>query len=229
MSVIVGLASAYQGVVASDGRRFAPGRVEGGKVVQIGPMDSDEFDKTFAIGDGTVVGAFAGLMCFSGKDIGEHVREIFGNGNCAKAGFAGVVATVQKEMESRLSGSDEAEVVFRFRKLDLLLVAGKSLSRKEHQIAALRFFPRAGSIRSELELITPNGGLRFYVFGEDNARAAACRWLKANDSPNKSLTFLTTLASRAVKAGINKAGCHPDGGSQAACGGNIFTKSTRYK
>jgi hypothetical protein len=229
MSIVIALVAPYQGVVASDGRLFASGKVESGKVVQSGAIDSDEFNKTFAIGERTLVGAFAGLMRFSGKDIGEHVREIFDNANCANAGLAQVVEIVEKEMVSRVSGIDGQEVVFDFRKLDLLLVAGKSLSKKEHQIAALSLFPRDGTIASKLELVPADGGLRFYIFGEDNARAGACRFLKANSSPNKSLTFLKILAARAVKVGINKAGVRPEGGSEAACGGKIFTEWTRYE
>jgi hypothetical protein len=229
MSIIVGLASDYNGIVASDGRRFAPGKVENGKVVAPGPVDSDEFDKTFEIAGGVIVGAFAGLMCFSGKNVGEHVAEIFKSCDCAGSAFAEVVSTVRREMESRLLEIDEEEVVLSFRKIDLLLVAGAQLGKKGHQIAAVRLFPDNGGIKSELEMVFPNGAVRYYVFGEDKARDGAFRVMKANSSTNKSATFLKMLAARAVKAGINKAGPRPDGGSEAACGGSVFSKSTRYK
>jgi hypothetical protein len=78
-------------------------------------------------------------------------------------------------------------------------------------------------------LVTADDGLRFCLFGENKARAATYRLLKANSSPKKSLTFMTTLATRAIKAGINKTSPRPDGGSETACGGKIFTKPTRYK
>ena len=76
MSVIVAMISNRDGAIASDGRLFGPARIENGQVTDPATVESDSFDKTFAIAGGKIVGAFCGLMSFSGRTVAEHVDEI---------------------------------------------------------------------------------------------------------------------------------------------------------
>jgi hypothetical protein len=75
VSLILALLTSRDGIVASDGRRFGNAVLENRKVVKPAPIESEKFDKTFSLDGGRVVGAFAGLMCFSGKEIAEHIDE----------------------------------------------------------------------------------------------------------------------------------------------------------
>lgn len=61
MSVIVAVVSGRDGVVASDGRRSSPAVLVDGRVEKPSIVESDEFDKTFALDCGKVIGAFCGL------------------------------------------------------------------------------------------------------------------------------------------------------------------------
>lgn len=228
MSVIVARISSRDGVVASDGRRFGSARFENGKIVQPASVESDEFDKTFCLDGGTLIGAFAGLMSFSGKSIAQHIQEIFDQSGCAETEFAGVVTNLEKRMRSNLDQIAEQEVIFDCRKLDVLLAGGKSLTRRELRIAAVRFFPSNGTITSQTDIISADHRMiQYYLFGEDKARAAANRLLGANTAPTRDSKFLETLAIRAVEAGIRATGIHPYG-CQPACGGKVFTKRTYY-
>jgi len=227
MSVIVALISARDGVVASDGRRFGSALFANGKIVQPASVESEEFDKTFCLYGGKLIGAFAGLMSFSGRNIAQHILEIVDNSGCATTEFSSIADKLEQGMISKLGQIGEQEVIFDCRKLDVLLAGGKSLTRREFRIAAFRFFPRNGTIISQRDIVVADKAIRYYLYGEDKARTAADGLLGANSAPNRDANFLKTLASRAVEAGIRAAGNHPYG-SQAACGGKVFTKRTYY-
>ena len=80
MSIIAALISSRDGVVASDGRKFSSAdvHVESGQTTVSKPaqIESDDFDKTFELGDRKIVGACCGLVSFSGLTVGEHIVEI---------------------------------------------------------------------------------------------------------------------------------------------------------
>lgn len=228
MSVIVALISNRDGVVASDGRLFGSALLDNGRVTQPASIASDEFDKTFSLDRGKLIGAFSGLMRFSGKTISEHVSEVAVPLLCRPVDLQALTKEIEKEIKQRLAHIDDQEVIFPCRKLDMLLVAGMNLSRSEMRIVSIRFCPKDNVMTSETDTIAADRANRYYVRGEDHAAAAAGRLLADNHAPNRDAAFLKKLATQAVQSGIRAAGTHPHG-SDPACGGKIFVKGTLYK
>src|SRR6266446_3627947 len=129
MSIIAALISHRDGMVASDGRIFAPALLENGRVVRTATIESDTFDKTFAIGNGQVIGAFAGLVRFSGKTVADHILEIGTDSLNQRHDLGSLGDDLQRAIRMRLQLIDRDEVIFSERRLDVLLAAGEKLSR----------------------------------------------------------------------------------------------------
>jgi hypothetical protein len=75
---MVGVTSREGGVVASDGRRFNSTDVnfETGKAIRPATIATDDFDKTFALDGGRIIGVACGLLEFSGQTIARHLTSI---------------------------------------------------------------------------------------------------------------------------------------------------------
>lgn len=227
LSIIVALISGINGVVSSDGRLFNPARLVDGQLTEPARISSEAFDKTFAIYNGNVIGAFAGLMHFSGKIVADYISDIALSHSGLEPILAPLAETVREEMSARLLNIDPKEVMFACRKLDLLLVGRRNITRAEMGIVSIRFSPQGEGIVSEEDTVWADRGKQFYVRGEDRAKAAAARVLDADRASNCDIIFLKGLAQKAVRAGIAATGTHPYG-ADPACGGKVFTKRTRY-
>jgi hypothetical protein len=228
MSVIVALISNRDGVVVSDGRLFGSALLDNGRVTQPASIESDEFDKTFSLGRGKLIGAFSGLMRFSGKTVSEHVSEVAVPLLCRPVDLQTLTKEIEKEITQRLAHIDDREVIFPCRRLDMLLVAGMNLSRSEIRIVSIRFYPKDNVMTWETDTVAADRANRYCVRGEDHAAAAADRLLANNHAPNRDAAFLKKLATKAVQSGIRAAGTHPHG-SDPACGKKIFVRGTLYK
>jgi hypothetical protein len=227
MSIIVAVASTRNGGVASDGRRFAPAWLENGCVVRPAAIESEVFDKTLTLDGNKIVGAFCGLMSFSGQSIAEHITEIVSPPIPSGAQFAPVVENIAGEVARRLNCVADREVTFPCRKLDLLLVAGESLTRSGLCIASIRVHPVNGAIKADTGIVRADSSNRYWIYGDDRAVSAARTVFEANHAPNRDAGFLKRLAGQAVQAGIAAAGPHPHG-SDPACGGQVFLRRTWY-
>jgi hypothetical protein len=223
MSIIAAVISTRNGIVASDGRIFGPVHIENGKPVGLAQIKSDAFDKTFSLTDGRVIGAFCGLMEFSGQTSSEHIREIVANS--PDVTLASLVTKVRNELEIRLAGIPQQEVIFTSRNIDLLLLGTNQCKRPEMQIVAISFFPQNDKILSKIETLPAGKTNRYYVYGEDRAKQAASHVFNKNQAPNKDATFLRKLTTQAIQIGIKTAGPHQHG-TERSCGGNIFFQLT---
>ena len=76
MSVIAALISKRDGVIASDGRKFGSTYLVNGLPSKPLKVESDDFDKTFSLAGGKIIGAFCGLLEFGERTIAEHIQEI---------------------------------------------------------------------------------------------------------------------------------------------------------
>ena len=228
MSIVVALISSRVGVVASDGRKFGPVLVDSSsdRAAQAAKVVSDEFDKTFTLVGGEIIGAFCGLMDFSGQTIAEHIDQIVGPVLPDGTQFTSVVDQIAVEMAKRLN--EEPEVVLPRRKVDLLLVAGEPLVRSGVSIASVQFFPQNDGISTATEMLPAerrSPDLVYKMHGNDKAQADAKNVLRANHAKNKDVNFLRRLAEQAIRAAIPATGPHPDGPDRA-CGGRVFIKTT---
>jgi hypothetical protein len=66
------------------------------------------------------------------------------------------------------------------------------------------------------------------LFGDDQATAAANRFLSSNRKLNKDAFFLKTLALQGMKVGIKACGTQPFE-AERACGDNVYFKTIRSK
>jgi hypothetical protein len=120
------------------------------------------------------------------------------------------------------------EVAFDFRKVDLILVGGRQLSRLDICIFALRFFPSNGRIQSNKEEVFPDKHCnKYYLFGDDLAQNNAKKVFDNNTNTSRAAKFLQDLIRESLNAGIKSAGMHVNG-QDLTCGGKIFTKRTWY-
>jgi hypothetical protein len=136
-------------------------------------VTSDTFDKTFALAGGRIIGAFSGLMSFSGKTIDEHVAEILTNYLSPASELETLSAKLDTEMRKRLTAIDSQEVIFPCRRLDILVVGGAKVTRSNMRIVSIRFYPTGNAIVSESDTVAADRQNRYYVRGEDMAAAAA--------------------------------------------------------
>jgi len=233
MSVILALVSGRDAVIASDGREFGPAQLDRatGQVLRRAQVAGGDFDKTFVLFGGKVVGAFAGLTRFSGKTVGEHIAEIVGEGRATPPSLADVDEAVREELIARLSSVSPDEVLPDCRKVDVLLAGGAQLTRRHFQIARLRFAPHQGGLgvlcQADRVAHRPGDTMRYAMFGDDSASAAGAQLVEANQSRKTDREFMLGLAMRAIKAGIAACGIHPNGDAPA-CGGRVFLKQSWY-
>jgi hypothetical protein len=228
MSIIVALISSRAGIVGSDGRLFSSAEVapNGGRTTEPVKVTSDEFDKTFALAGGEIIGAACGLMGFSGLTIAQHVAQIVGPVLPVGCQFGTLVDQITAEMIRRLTA--EPCVAFPRRRGELLLVAGEPLVRSGVSIAAVQFTPENNLIKPTTDFIPAerhSKPLVYKIYGDANAEAAARSVFRENRAPNKDVIFLKALAERVIRAGIRASGVHPDG-SDPGCGGRVFTRTT---
>ncbi len=201
MSLILAMITSRDGIVASDGRRFGSARFEGGQIVEPALVESEEFDKTFSVGGGKVIGAFAGLMSFTGKDVAEHIDEIFQDSASTETELNVIAAKVAEGIKSKLSNINQQEVIFECRKLDVLLIGCRSQAKRELEIARLRFSPSNREIVVCVNIYSSGNQIYHALFGDDKATAIAHRLLSNNRAPNRNAGFLKKLALRAMSAG----------------------------
>jgi len=213
--------------VASDGRRFHSVRLVNGVPTEAANISSDTFNKTFSLNGGNVVGAFCGLLKFSGATVAEHIVNITSDMFSGGTTFLSIVDAIEKYLRHRLTEIDNAEVIPPCRNVDLLLVGGASLTRAHMAITSIRFCPTVDGVTTKRDVVYADKEKRYYVYGDNQATAAVARVLDANHAPNRDANFLLKLARGAIESGIRNCGTHRHG-MERACGGQVFTTRTWY-
>ncbi|MFX1555031.1 MAG: hypothetical protein ACFFBV_13985 [Promethearchaeota archaeon] len=226
MSVIAALISKRDGVTASDGRKFSSTHLVNGMASKPLKVESDDFDKTFSLAGGKVIGAFCGLLEFGERTIAEHIQEITRDSFSSGKTFMQIVELVEQELTVRLNQVDDGEVTRLCRNVDLLLVGGVHLTRHKMRIAGVRFCAKLDGVTTTRDVVSAAKANQYYVYGEDLARIAATKTFDSNRAPNKDVSFLTKLVKDAIEVGIRNCGIREPGGLRA-CGGRVFT--TRAK
>jgi hypothetical protein len=227
MSVIAALISTRDGIVASDGRQFASVYLINGIPIAPPNILSNNYDKTFSLGGRKVVGAFCGLLEFSGATVAEHIRDIADSAVSGGTSLIQIVDLIERELAGRLNRADPNEVIPTNRNIDLLLVGGLQLSRAQMRIVAIRFICLANGVTPSREILSADNRNRFYVFGEDLARTAASKSLYDIHVAGRDPKFLMEITREAINEGILKCGIK-EHAVHHACGGNIFSLRTWY-
>lgn len=228
MSIIAALASTRDGFVGSDGRKFSSAFWDNGVLITPAHIFQDDFDKTFELYGGNVIGAFCGLLEFDGLTVGKHIEDITGASLVPHINLQPLIKTIQRGLCTRLENINPQEIAFDFRKVDLILMGGRQLSRRDMRIFALRFFPFNDRIQSNMNEVFPDRHSNmYYLFGDDLAVNAARKVFDNNTKTSRDAKFLHKLITESLEAGIRSAGRHVNG-PNLACGGIIFTKRTCY-
>ncbi len=224
MSLILAFLSTAVGVMASDGRRFSPATFNNsGDIITPAKVETDECDKTFEIRSAEIIGAYCGLMDFSGKSSGDHIVDAVKSTATRSLALNELVDGVKVYMETALNNINPQEVLVRCRKLDILLIGRVKPNKPHMQIAAIRFTPNGAGVTSSYEFRTPTKEKVFCLFGNDAAQAAASRVLESNKASNHDSSFMNSLAKQAMAAGVVSATVH-EYGSEISCGGKIHRR-----
>jgi len=215
MSLIVAVISREGGVVASDGRRFNSTDVnfETGKAIRPATIATDDFDKTFALDGGRIIGVACGLLEFSGQTIAQHltsIRETCSDGN----EFTELIEEISIGMSARLREVDEAEVATKARLVDIIVAGRSKISRGNVTMASMRIKPSDQDIHIQE---------RYCYGGDEEGKLGASRVLSRDYAGNRGTKALTQIAERAIKAGIVVSGAHQYGGGKT-CGGGPFLR-----
>lgn len=227
MSIIIAIISCHNGIVASDGRIFESVKMID-KIPIVSPgIKSEQFDKTFSIIDGEFIGAFAGLMSFSGKPISEHVNEIISDAPLFDMRLSEVADLIGNKITDRLCRISDDDVIFENRKVDILLVGREGTGKRNVAIKVVRIYPKNNKLIFEEELIpSQKSNNTFKIFGNDEASKAAVIIMRRNSAPNKDNEFLKRLGKQAIRAGIRGSSVIPHG-SEKACGGITYCRTLK--
>jgi len=221
MSIIAAFVSGEGAVVASDGRMFTPAQLDGEKVIKPAEIERDDFDKTFNFNN-SIIGAFCGLLSFSGLTTSTHITEILSAIGEPTGTFESIIPTLGDNFRKRLNSISPDEILFNLRKVDILLV--RRISKKAMGVVQMRFVPNNGEIRIDKNLSTIKNVKRYFLFGDDMAQNCASKVFTNNKAKNQNINFLSMLITKAIQTGISSAGKSPFNQKIASCGGTIFRK-----
>jgi len=232
MSVLLALISRRDGLIATDGRQFAPAQYEGDRRVQDAEPETDCFNKTFSLLDGKVVGGFVGLVKFSGKTVADHVRDILLSRCPRPTGLEQIAGVVGPELAQRLEQIVEGEVLQQHRIVDVVFVGGRDLRRANFLIIPLCFRPSAsgnGITWEKQAAVSYQKSRELWPLfrGDGAATARGQEFLAATTSRSTNREHLGSLARQTLAMAIARAGVHPHG-TQESCGGEIFVELTYY-
>lgn len=229
MSIIIGIVTDKCALVASDGRLHSGAYFENGIRTKDSKVIQDDFDKTFVLNGGKIIGAVAGTMKFEDKIIAEHLRELFENNACTPETL---IDDLCEGIKKRLELISSAEIAFVFRKIDLILINSTSGEMKDLKVQARRFHPNSDNSAIEIEkfVISPKvqGHAAWQLFGDDTSQKAIHDFLATEI---QKMTFidekgLRSLLYKAIRLGI-KVSEKSKEGNDLNCGGKVFVKSIK--
>lgn len=232
MSIIIGLVSKKYALVASDGRETSLEVLDANNniLTKAVPMN-DTLDKTFSLADNKIIGASAGLMSFSNLYIKDHLSNIFQSYCAGIKDISDIINIIEINFLVLLNNIPIQDIAIKHRVVDILFVFSEKGIKK---IKTLRFKPDVNNttiISFESETIPSLNKklndieLLFYLFGDDNAKLHAKKYLSQANSKNKIMPkqLLKAIIEKAILIGINNSNQHPFGDSNT-CGGNISYK-----
>ena len=225
MSIISAYISPRSGVVASDGRMFAPAYYTDGQLLQSACIEREDFDKTFDLRHGKVVGAFCGLVSFGCQTIGDHARRIADVAGQSCRDLTSLATVIAEGLRTALDAVEPDEVSPEFWSIELLLAGGHSFRRSDVRTVHLRLAPDQGATQTSVDEVHPDRGRKwFYVAGDCPAQHAAKSVFQADVDARQGTAYLTRTALAAIADGIRATGPHPSG-TQPACGGQTFARA----
>ena len=227
MSIIIGIISETCALVASDGRIFSGATFVNGIRTNDAIISNEEFDKTFKLNDGRIIGCVSGLMKFQDKTIEEHLQEIINN-NTDSSNL--LIDVITKSLKVKIENISSIEVGFSFRKIDLILIMNSDIGAlNDLKLYAIRIKPNSINNAIEFEkvdLVPQLGQVTWQLFGDTEAQKIIVSFLNDQIKQLKLIDEkpLRSLLYKAIRLGIKYSLSHPDGYEQS-CGGKVFVKS----
>lgn len=232
MTIIIGFVTKSSAVVASDGRISSGAYYVGGILQRKSEVISDEFDKTFSLKNGKLIGAVSGIMSFQGKKTSEHIASLVEEYDSVPYSLDELAKYVCEGIKTGLLKVSNDEILFRYRSIDLILVGSISDSDSTYQIKSCRIKPNDTntSIDYNIDTIDPTKDdhtTYWQIFGDDTSQAIVNTFLqneigllKVHDKKN-----LRSISYKAIKLGIKNSTISKSGDHQT-CGGKVFVKNT---
>jgi hypothetical protein len=231
MSIIIGLISKKCELVASDGRLTSGAEFKFGSVIKKAIPIDDQFDKTFSLKEGRIIGTVAGLMEFHGLKISEHLENIL-NEECNNVNFLDqTMNCLATKLKTRIEGISDAEILFEHRIIDLILIGSTYDEPNDLKLFSFRFKPDLNSniITVESSEIPAHrkGFAHWQLFGDDASQESVNRFLSSElkETPIEEKR-LRSLSYKAIRLGIISSSKH-EFGEYPTCGGKPFVKTIK--
>lgn len=225
MSIVLGIISKSCAIVAGDGRVTIEDISEVNGVQQKEKkVRNDDFNKTFSLLNGQIIGCCAGLMEFEGKSIGGHLEEMTN-----QTDYIFSIDSVCETMKNRLKAISEDEVGLFHRKLDLVLIYKTNENPKAYELHSVRFFPNHQNTEIEIQKFESVSTSKinkvwWQIYGDDSARSAVSALLEKeiNQRVKVDKKNLIALSKRLIRLGISRASKIKN---IKTCGGEVFVKT----
>jgi hypothetical protein len=229
MSIIIGIVTDTCALVASDGRLHSGAYYENDKRIKDSEVIQDDFDKTFVLNGGKIIGAVAGTMKFEDKIIAEHLVKLMANNTFTPETLVDVLCKGLREQFEQISS---AEIAFAYRKLDLIIINSNSGEMKDMKIQARRLHPDSNNSSIEIERfeISPKvqGHAAWQIYGDDTSQREINDFLSTEIQKMTRIDEkgLRSLMYKAIRLGI-KVSEKNNEGNDLNCGGKVFVKSIK--
>lgn len=230
MTIIIGLITKSSALVASDGRILSGAYYEGDIQKRKSTVESDEFDKTFSLKNGKIIGAISGLMRFQDKTTIEHIKSIAQENYIVPYSLDKLANCICKELKSGLVVVSDEEILFQFRSLDLILIGHKSDLDLTYQIKSCRIKASAKNrnIDYTIDTIDPviNNHVYWQLFGDESSQSKVHIFLNREIGllNKQNINTLRPIAYKAIRLGIKHSMVSIFGDHQT-CGGKVYVKN----
>jgi len=231
MTIIIGAITKKFGIVGSDSRIFEPAELKEGKVIKEAVPKKGDFDKTFIAKGGKLIGAVAGLMEISKKDIKDHIVDLINEVDIKTTNLDLLIEQIAAKLKDKLEKIDEKEVIFTERILHVIVIGSTNYDERDFSIFTLSFFPSGTTkeIQSKIDKGSSKSLSDYQIYksirGEDEAVEASKNRIDFLMKKKQVLPYglVKNFVESALNLGINKSGNHKYG-REKSCGGNINIK-----
>lgn len=231
MTIIIGFVTKSSAVVASDGRISSGAYYEGKFLQRKSEVKSDEFDKTFSLKNGKLIGAVSGTMSFQGKKTSDHIASLVEEYDSVQYSLQELAEYVCEGIKTGLLKVSDDEILFRFRSIDLILIGSKSDSDSTYEIKSCRIKPNDTNTSIDYNIDTKDpvkdNLTHWQIFGDDTSQAIVNTFLqneigllKVHNKKN-----LRSISYKAISLGIKNSTISKSGDHQT-CGGKVFVINT---
>ncbi|WP_026968205.1 hypothetical protein [Algoriphagus terrigena] len=230
MTIIVGIVTKSSAVVASDGRISSGAVYEGEIQKSKSSVQSDEFDKTFSLKNGKLIGAISGTMRFQHKSTIEHIESLVQENSLIPYSLDELAKCICAGLKSGLLEVSNEEVLFRFRSIDLILIGPKSHFDLTYQMKSCRIKPNeaSASIDYTIDTVDPvkDDHAHWQLFGDDNSQSMVNAFLKREVGllTKRDEKTLRSISYKAIRHGIKYSTVSKSGDHQT-CGGKVYVKN----